>query len=165
MVEKTRHSDRDLAEASTGGAARRALPPVFAHPASTSRELTTQQKLVTKMLSAAPLDDEHVRRSSNRLIAIDRECIVARNLMLNRVSPTLTPIQREHLTVLPPGCLATRPTTPFSDGCPEKSEGGGSVFCSLRITRSSVGTCGRFCKTMRAGRSLPKRATAARRCV
>ena len=35
------------------------------------RQLTTQQKLVAKMVSAGPLDDEHVRPVVDRLIAID----------------------------------------------------------------------------------------------
>jgi hypothetical protein len=59
--------------------------------------LTTQQKLVAKMLSAGLLDDEHVRPVVDRLIAIDRECNAAWRLMVNRMYPILTPIQRANL--------------------------------------------------------------------
>jgi hypothetical protein len=59
--------------------------------------LTAQQKLVAEMLSAGRLDDEHVRPVVDRLIAIDLECKAAWQLMVIRMYPILTPIQRAHL--------------------------------------------------------------------
>jgi len=59
--------------------------------------LTTQQKLVARMLSAGLLDDEHVRPVVERLIAIDRECKAAWRLLVIRMYPVLTPNQRAKL--------------------------------------------------------------------